>query len=184
MEVISVAVFISDSVKSKYDLFCPNPKCRSKNNIHVAGVYEFKNSPDKWYCRCGTCGRSFTPRKRKEDSQMASIMEVARKALPKHVLGTLLAAGKTNKEIGQDYDNLPHWAVSGLKKEYWPNGFDSKEYKQSEDTEMNDNEQNSSNLLDIHSLVELKNGLENDINSVDKIRKLNLKLSPNIYTLL
>lgn len=61
---------------------------------------------------------------------MASIMETARKTLPKEKLGPLLAAGKTNKEIGMAHGGLPHWAISELKKEYWPAGFSAEEFKQ------------------------------------------------------
>lgn len=61
---------------------------------------------------------------------MASIMETARRTLPKDKLGPLLAAGKTNKEIGIEHGKLPHWAVSNLKKEYWPNGFSTEEYQE------------------------------------------------------
>lgn len=226
---------ISDSIKKKYDLSCPNPDCRSINNIHVAGVYEYKNKPEKWYCRCGTCGRSFSPRKRKEDNdKMATIMQTARKILPKEILGPLLAARKTNKEIGIEHGGLPHWAVSELKKEYWPKGFDPKEYMQrsgdggmnsdgqqeainqpqplvTERPQQNENQyenqvknqsekaateqspgSNQDNktqedepaVLDIHSLIKLKNALEDDLINIDRIYKLNRRLSSGVDKLL
>lgn len=222
------AVFISESIKSKYDLSCPNPKCGSINNIHVAGVYEFKNSPQKWYCRCGTCGKGFNPRKREGDDDMASIMATAQKILPKEKLGPLLAAGMTGKEIGADHGGLPQWAVSKLRKEYWPNGFNPKEYEQlgddgmnnvdnqqevggqqaSEDQSINEEQQQkvkpsadsdspgneplisqdkpkqNGAVLDIHSLIKVKNALENDLVSIDRVYKLNRKLSEGVDKLL
>lgn len=55
------------------------------------------------------------------DKYLASIMETARKLLPKDRLGRLLAEGnKTNGQIGKENGNLPYWAVLQLKKEYWP----------------------------------------------------------------
>lgn len=63
----------------------------------------------------------------KGDDKVASIMEYARQVLPKEVLGPLLAEGKTNKEIGKMY-NLPHWAVSELKKQYWGGNFNPDDY--------------------------------------------------------
>lgn len=72
-------------------------------------------------------------RKKKEVSEMASIMEMARKVLPKEKLGPLLASGKTNKEIGMAHGGLPHWAVNELKKEYWPgNTFNPDDYKEAD----------------------------------------------------
>ena len=51
-----------------------------------------------------------------------TIMDSARKILPPKKLGALLAANKTGAEIAKEYD-LPQWAVSNIKKEYWPDGF-------------------------------------------------------------
>lgn len=60
--------FISPAVYEKWDLSCP--KCGSVNNVRVVGVYEAKRNPENWFCRCGTCEKSFMPRRKKEAENM------------------------------------------------------------------------------------------------------------------
>mgnify|MGYP000215226421 CR=1 FL=1 len=122
-----MAIYISDRIMQKYDLSCP--KCGGLNNIRIAGVYENKRTPEHWLCHCGTCNKCYRPRKREDESSMASTMETARQKLPKDVLGALLAEGRTQQSIADEY-SIPFWAVYELKKQYWPDGFNPDEFKQ------------------------------------------------------
>ncbi|HBX22644.1 MAG TPA: hypothetical protein DEF34_03250 [Desulfotomaculum sp.] len=124
-----MAIFISKETMESYDLSCP--KCGSLNNLRIAGVYENKSRPERWFCHCATCGKSFKPRK-KGEKEVASIMDTAKQKLPKELLGKRLADGITQQAIGDDCD-VPFWAVSKLKKEYWPDGFKPEDYKEDED---------------------------------------------------
>lgn len=72
--------------------------------------------------------------RKKGGTNMASIMETARQTLPAEVLGPLLAEGRTQQSIADEY-NVPFWAVSSLKKEYWPDGFKPDDYKSNGQTD-------------------------------------------------
>ena len=53
---------LAHKTEPEYDLSCP--ECGSDKNVKIAGIYEYPQKPDKWYCRCSACNKSFRPRKR------------------------------------------------------------------------------------------------------------------------
>ncbi|MCL6557395.1 MAG: hypothetical protein K6U74_01090 [Firmicutes bacterium] len=57
------------------------PQCGSVNNVRIAGMYDYPQTPERWYCKCGRCGKGFTPRKRKEGENMAAFQTMPKKLL-------------------------------------------------------------------------------------------------------
>ncbi len=63
------------------------------------------------------------------NENMAVIMEQAREKLPEEKLGKLLASGMTGTQIAKDHE-LPVWAITELKRQYWDGRFDPNAYKE------------------------------------------------------
>lgn len=57
--------------RSDYDLDCP--QCGAGENIRVAGMKEMSLSPLYWFCHCGICGKTYNPRKKKEDKMQNEV---------------------------------------------------------------------------------------------------------------
>lgn len=101
----------------------------------VGQVAEMNGIPQKLvFSLCEQFGLELDDKNRlinKEAIDLPSVMDNARSILPAETLGALLTSGKTGTEIGKEY-NLPPWAVSKLKNEYWPEGvgFNQDDYRQ------------------------------------------------------